>query len=93
MSEIAMPGLARVTLADSRYEILSLMRQPGYALPTLIFPVMFYVFFGLVFKMGSGVHMPTYLIASYGTMGVIAPALFGFGVGVAIERAQGWLWL
>lgn len=73
------------------YQLLSLWRAPAFALPTLMFPAMFYVFFGLLFNMGGGVHMPTYLVATFGTFGVMAPALFGFGVGVAAERGQGWL--
>jgi len=35
--------------------------------------------------------MPSYLLATYGVFGVIGPALFSFGVGVAIEKDQGWL--
>jgi ABC-2 type transport system permease protein len=35
--------------------------------------------------------MGSYLIATYGTFGVMGAALFGFGVSVAIERGQGWL--
>jgi len=50
--------------------------------------VMFYLFFGVLFKMSA--NMPTYLLATYGTFGVIGPALFSFGVGVAVERGQGW---
>ena len=34
---------------------------------------------------------PTYMLATYGAFGVIGCALFGFGVGVAIERGQGWM--
>ena len=34
---------------------------------------------------------PTYLLATYGAFGVMNVALFGFGVGVAIERGQGWM--
>jgi ABC-2 type transport system permease protein len=41
----------------------------------------------------GGVSMPTYLIATYGAFGVIGASLFGFGVGVAIERGQGWMLL
>ncbi len=37
--------------------------------------------------------MATYLIATYGAFGVIGASLFGFGVGVAIERGQGWMLL
>jgi len=78
---------------EARYELLRVARLPGFALPTILFPVMFYVFFGLVFgnRGGGPVHMPTYLLATYGTFGVIGPALFGFGVSLAVERGFGWL--
>ena len=33
----------------------------------------------------------TYLLATMGCYGIIGVALFGFGVGVATERGQGWL--
>jgi ABC-2 type transport system permease protein len=39
------------------------------------------------------VRLPTYLIATYGAFGMMGAALFGFGVGIAIERGQGWLLL
>ena len=32
-----------------------------------------------------------YLFAGYSIFGVMAPSLFGFGVGVAMERERGWL--
>ena len=56
---------------------------------------MFYLLFGVMFGRGTvgGVSMATYLIATYGAFGVIGAALFGFGVGVAIERGQGWMLL
>jgi ABC-2 type transport system permease protein len=34
--------------------------------------------------------MATYLLGTYGAFGVIGAALTGFGVGVAVERGQGW---
>jgi ABC-2 type transport system permease protein len=37
--------------------------------------------------------MATYLLGSYGAFGVMGAALFSFGVGVAVERGQGWLLL
>ncbi len=77
---------------EAGYQLLSLWRMPAFAMPTLFFPAMFYVFFGLLFNMGgAGIHMPTYLLATFGTFGIMAPALFGFGVSVAGERGQGWL--
>jgi ABC-2 type transport system permease protein len=67
--------------------------MPGYLLPTISFPVLFYLFFGVLMAQGrpGGRLMSTYLIASYGAFGVIGIALFGFGVQVAVERGQGWL--
>ena len=73
---------------ESKAELLKTMRSPGFTLPALLFPVMFYIFFGILFK--NGLSMPTYLLATYGTFGVIGPSLMSFGVGLAVERGQGW---
>ena len=85
--------MLRVHLLEIKYEFLKMLRMPQYALPTLLFPIIFYVFFALVFhgRSGGGVPMATYMLATYGAFGVIGASLFGFGVGVAIERGQGWL--
>lgn len=85
-----------VYVLEAKYEFLKLWRMPAYAVPSIAFPVMFYVLFGIAFGMGRvtpTVTMATYLIATYGTFGVVGAALFGFGVGVAVERGQGWMTL
>jgi len=69
-------------------EWLRLWRLPMFSLPTLLFPWMFYLFFGVLF---GGTGNAEYLLATYGAFGVIGPALFGFGVGIAIDRQQGLL--
>ena len=86
-------NLWRVYGLEARYEFLKLWRLPAYAVPTLAFPLMFYIIFGLTFgsEHAGGVKVSTYLLATYGAFGVIGVALFGFGVGVASERAQGWM--
>lgn len=76
-------------LREAGFQFWNVARMPGFVLPTLLFPSMFYVFFGLVFSAGKGGDAATYLLATYGTFGVMAPALFGFGVGVASEREHG----
>jgi ABC-2 type transport system permease protein len=83
----------RLYAREARYELLKVLRMPAYALPTLAFPLVFYLFFGIVFgKQGVGpTSMGTYLVATYGAFGVIGASLFGFGVGVATERGQGWM--
>jgi ABC-2 type transport system permease protein len=83
----------RTYLLEIKYEFLKALRMPQYSLPTILFPIVFYVFFGVMFgqRNTGGVTMAQYLIATYGAFGVIGAALFGFGVSVAIERGQGWL--
>ena len=83
----------RVHVLEIKYEFLKALRMPQYSLPTLLFPLLFYAFFGLAFhgRGGQGMPVATYLLATYGAFGVIGASLFGFGVGVAIERGQGWL--
>jgi ABC-2 type transport system permease protein len=84
----------RIHLLEIKYELLKALRMPAYSLPTILFPLVFYVFFGLVFgsrSSGNGFHMALYLIATYGCFGVIGASLFGMGVTVAVERGQGWL--
>ncbi|CAN5874555.1 ABC transporter permease [soil metagenome] len=84
-------NLARVFWLEAKYEFLKNLRLPVYAVSTIVFPLMFYVLFGLMFGSddAGGVSMATYMLATYGAFGVIGAALFGFGVGVAVERGQG----
>lgn len=83
------PNLFNIYRIETSMETRRMLRSPGFAIPALLFPIMFYVFFGILFNTG-GINAPTYLLASYGTFGVIGPALFSFGVGIAVERGQGW---
>jgi len=84
---------ARAYVLEAKYELLKLIRMPAYAIPSIAFPIMFYVLFGLVFagRGPGGFSMAAYLAATYGAFGVIGASLFGFGVGVAVERGQGWM--
>ncbi|HKR63882.1 MAG TPA: ABC transporter permease [Thermoanaerobaculia bacterium] len=83
----------RIHLLEIKYEFLKSLRLPAYALPTILFPVVFYIFFGVIFgaRATGPVQMGAYLLATYGAFGVIGASLFGFGVSVAVERGQGWL--
>jgi ABC-2 type transport system permease protein len=72
----------------TRSSFLSLWRMPAYSLPTLLFPVGFYVFFGLIMSPS----LAQWMLSTFGTFGVMGTALFAFGVSVSMERSQGW-WL
>lgn len=74
-------------LLEAQSELLQAWRQPSFAVPTLLFPAMFYFFFGIIFGRSNG--FASYMVATYGAFGVIGTALFGFGVGVAISRESG----
>src|SRR4051794_24043522 len=94
-SAAAGPSRLRLYGLEARSELLKAVRLPAYSLPTLAFPCVFYLFFGIAFgSHGVGtapVSMASYLLATYGAFGVIGASLFGFGVGVATERGQGWM--
>jgi len=85
----------RIYTLETKYEFLKLVRMRTYVLFTLLFPLMFYIFFGLAMGRGQGgaTTMATYLLGTYGTFAVVGVSLFGFGVGIAVERGLGWLQL
>lgn len=84
----------RAYLLEARYEFLRLLRTPSFALPTILFPSMFYLLFGVALSSSvHGIDAAKYLLATYSVFGVMAPGLFGFGVVVAMEREQGLLTL
>jgi len=80
-------------LAEARSECLRYLRAPGFMLPILLFPGLFYLVFGVLMGKSEGADAARYLLASYSIFGVMSPGLFGFGVSLAIEREGGLLTL
>jgi ABC-2 type transport system permease protein len=80
-------------LQEARSECLRYMRTPGFMLPLILFPAMFYLLFGVLMAHSEGADASRYLLASYGVFGVMGPGLFGFGVSLALERDGGLLTL
>ena len=83
-----------IYLKEAKYEFFKYLRLPIYSLSTVLFPVMFYILFGLLMnRKGSvnNVSVSTYLLATYGTFGVMGASLFANGNGVAAERGLGWM--
>ncbi len=78
---------------EAKYEILKYVRIPIFTLSTILFPVMFYVLFGIVMAPAGArrTETATYLLATMACYGVMGVAMFSFGVGIAMERGQGWL--
>jgi ABC-2 type transport system permease protein len=85
---------ATIYFKESKYEFLKNLRLRLYTASVLSFPLMFYVLFGLVLNAKEaigGTSVPTYLIATYGTFGVMGASLFGTAAGLASDRGLGWL--
>lgn len=84
---------AKIYWKETKYEFLKRWRMPIYTLSVLFFPAMFYSLFGLVLNRDATgkASIATYMIATMGCYGVFGVSLFAFGVGIAIERGQGWL--
>lgn len=78
----------RILLKETQYELARLLRSRAYSLSVIGFPVMFYLIFGMA---NRGKPAALYLVAGYTCMGVVSACLFGIGLVLAMERAQGWL--
>lgn len=85
------PTNAALYFRECGAEFRSARRMPEFALPTILLPVAFYVLFALVLVRpgAQGPQLP--LLATFGVYAALGPAIFGFGVGLANERAQGLL--
>ncbi len=92
-SQRSLARTVAVYAKESKYELLKNIRIPVYAISTVAFPLMFYVLFGIVLGHNNPAARDngTYMLATMGCFGVMAVALFGFGVSLAMERGQGWL--
>jgi len=94
-STLAAPTSRRIFaayLAETRYELMRQLRNPGLAIPVLILPVGLYCLFA--FAVGAewiakDANVGTYLFAAFAVMAVSMPALFGIGATLAVERDSG----
>ncbi len=90
MRNDALGDTVRAYALEAKYEFLRVLRTPAFAIPSLLFPPLFYLLFGVLLNHGNSAAAH-YLFATYSVFGVMAPGLFGFGVAVATERERGLL--
>jgi ABC-2 type transport system permease protein len=86
--------IATIYLKETKYEFLKNLRLRVYTASVLSFPIMFYILFGLVLNSNQEIgatRVPTYLLATYGTFGIMGASLFGTAAGLASDRGLGWL--
>lgn len=86
--------LLRAYFVESKYEFVRMLRTPAFSIPFLSIPVLLLLLFG-VLLFGSAISKDPdagkFLFTSFSVLGVIGPGMFGFGMGVAVERDQGLL--
>jgi ABC-2 type transport system permease protein len=78
--------LLRIHAASMSRELL---RIPAFAVPTMLFPAMFFVLFGLPYGRQSA-EIANAVMCSFVAFAVIGVTLFQFGVGIAVERGRPW---
>jgi ABC-2 type transport system permease protein len=77
----------RIALAHFMTQTLQHLRSPGYLLPTLAMPGLFYFLFE---GPDTDVELVTFLMASYTMWAILGVAFFQFGSGIAEERTTPW---
>ena len=83
-----------IFVRETRYEFVRLLRTRSFSFSVVGFPVVFYLFFGIVMNRGQhigAISVAKYVLASYAVFGMVGAALFGIGVGLAADLAAGWL--
>ena len=92
-----MPGLERVRREHLLARVIPKRTsrcdaaRPAFAAPFLLIPVALYWFFGALTPPATR-PIPTrrtYLLTGFAVFGVMGPALFGFGMSLALEREHG----
>jgi ABC-2 type transport system permease protein len=83
--------ISSMLLAQTRSEFLTRWRIPAFSITSLVLPILFFTFFGLPFARQTypnGVSVGAYLLASFAAYAVGNVMVYGFGIGVAVERGQ-----
>lgn len=77
---------ARQLRAELALVLRVLLRQPGFWVPTVLFPAMLYAFFGA--GLGGDGPAAGYAMASFAVYAVLGVGFYQFGVTVAQDRAD-----
>jgi len=78
----------KLWLAHTKAELLALLRTPGFLIPTMLFPSMFFLMFAAPNLPGP--EAANFATGSFMTFAVFTVTFFQFGVGTANERENPW---
>jgi ABC-2 type transport system permease protein len=75
--------------AHVKVQFLDLLRWPGYVVPTVVFPAMFYALFDLPFAR-TRAEVADATALAFIAFAIVGVTLYQFGVGIAQERGRPW---
>jgi ABC-2 type transport system permease protein len=78
-----------LTRVHARIALLDLLRSPGYVVPTVAFPAMFFAIFVLQ-AAHANARIADYTTLAFMAWAVIGVCLYQFGVGIAQDRGRPW---
>lgn len=84
--------LVNAYFTEAKYESLRMLRSPSFGAIFLSIPVLIYLLFAVVIfghALQSDAKASIAVFTGFAVFGIMGPAMFGFGVTVAIEREQG----
>jgi|SRR5579884_147121 len=79
----------RVAGSSIRLQLLELARRPGFVVPTMGFPALFFSLFDLQYARAHP-DIAGDMMLSYIAFAIIGVTLFQFGIGVAVDRTLPW---
>jgi ABC-2 type transport system permease protein len=79
----------RILVAHTRFHVLDLLRWPGYIVPTIVFPAMFFVLFDLPYARRSP-GAANFLMLAFMIFAIVGVTLYQFGVNIALDRGRPW---
>lgn len=75
---------------EAKYETIRMLRAPAFVFPTLLLPIGLYMLLGLViFGTITDARVKIGFFTGFATFAAIGPGMFGFGIGLSLERHQG----
>jgi ABC-2 type transport system permease protein len=78
-----------LVLAHARIQLVDLFRSPGYVVPTVAFPAMFFALLALPYAR-TNAGAADQMTLAYIVWAVAGVALYQFGAGIAAERGRPW---
>jgi len=90
-SRTAFTTILRIFLLEARSEFLRLLRAPSFSVPTIAFPLMFYLLFGVLLQGRAHPENARRALAAFLVIGTLAPGLFALGITLALDRERGLL--